>query len=64
MDVIFGSQGVAQADMERMDDINKEIGLYALVRGSAYGSGHEAEGSDEKTEVGEEKEAAVEKPAA
>ena len=35
MDVIFGSQGVAQADMERMDDINKEIGLDALVRGAA-----------------------------
>ena len=63
MDVIFGSQGVAQADMERMNDINREIGLDALVRGSMSGSGNEAEGNDEKAEAIEEKEAAAEKPA-
>jgi hypothetical protein len=32
MDVIFGSEGVAQADFERMEEINKEIGLDALLR--------------------------------
>ena len=64
MDVIFGSQGVAQADMERMDDIYKEIGLDALVRGAASGGGNEVDQSDEKAEALEEKETAVEKPAA
>ncbi|KAH8646562.1 putative quinate permease [Tricladium varicosporioides] len=34
MDVIFGSEGTAQADFERMDEINKEIGLDRIVRGS------------------------------
>lgn len=32
MDVIFGSQGVAQADTARMEEINQEIGLDALLR--------------------------------
>jgi len=34
MDVIFGSEGTAQADFERMDEINKEIGLDRLTRGN------------------------------
>ncbi|KAF4614312.1 hypothetical protein G7Y89_g15425 [Cudoniella acicularis] len=34
MDVIFGSEGTAQADFERMDEINKEIGLDKIARGS------------------------------
>ena len=33
MDVIFGSIGTAQADFERMDEINKEIGLESAIRG-------------------------------
>ncbi|EKD12585.1 quinate permease [Drepanopeziza brunnea f. sp. 'multigermtubi' MB_m1] len=32
MDVIFGSPGAAQADKERMDEINAEIGLTAMLR--------------------------------
>lgn len=40
-DVIFGSEGTAQADFERMEEINNEIGLTAMLRG---GSG--APGSD------------------
>jgi len=32
MDVIFGSEGTAQADFERMTEINREIGLDALLR--------------------------------
>lgn len=29
--MIFGSQGTAQADFERMEEINQEIGLNALL---------------------------------
>ncbi|KAI9815950.1 MAG: hypothetical protein M1827_001942 [Pycnora praestabilis] len=32
MDVVFGSQGTAQADAERFAEINKEIGLDAMIR--------------------------------
>jgi hypothetical protein len=63
MDVIFGSQGVAQADIERMDDINKEIGLDALVRGGIAGSGAQVDRSLEKADAVEEKEATAEPPA-
>ncbi|EMR65937.1 putative sugar transporter protein [Eutypa lata UCREL1] len=38
MDVIFGSEGTAQADFERMDEINREIGLTALIQGLGGGS--------------------------
>lgn len=37
MDVIFGSEGTAQADFERMDEINHEIGLDAMLRASGGG---------------------------
>ncbi|OTB02720.1 hypothetical protein M426DRAFT_61728 [Hypoxylon sp. CI-4A] len=33
MDVIFGSEGAAQADFERMEEINREIGLTAMLQG-------------------------------
>ncbi|KAI1800339.1 general substrate transporter [Daldinia bambusicola] len=33
MDVIFGSEGTAQADFERMEEINREIGLTAMLHG-------------------------------
>ncbi|KAK7732498.1 hypothetical protein SLS53_008503 [Cytospora paraplurivora] len=32
MDIIFGSEGTAQADRERMDEINSEIGLTQVLR--------------------------------
>jgi hypothetical protein len=32
-DVIFGSEGTAQADFERMAEINREIGLTAMLQG-------------------------------
>lgn len=35
MDLIFGSSGVAAADRERMEQINREIGLTQAVEGSA-----------------------------
>jgi hypothetical protein len=38
MDVIFGSQGTAQADFERMEAINAEIGLCRLLQGETPGS--------------------------
>jgi len=53
MDVIFGSEGTAQADFERMAEINREIGLDALLRASLP-SGHgdaRAETPDEKKDV-------------
>lgn len=71
MDVIFGSLGVAQADMERQDEINREIGLdRALANvqdlGTARRTGREKDevsvGSGEKGEkvwgwaVGEDRE--------
>ncbi|KAI1424944.1 sugar transporter [Xylaria sp. FL1777] len=33
MDVIFGSEGTAQADFERMAEINREIGLTTMLQG-------------------------------
>lgn len=50
MDVIFGSQGTAQADFERMAEINREIGLDALLRATA------TNGSDVRAETPDEKE--------
>lgn len=35
MDIIFGSEGAAQKDQERMAEINEEIGLAAIMRGSS-----------------------------
>ena len=32
MDVLFGSVGVAQADAERMREINREVGLEDVVK--------------------------------
>ena len=58
MDVIFGSEGTAQADFERMEEINKEIGLDTLLRGVGSGSG-EKTGSGRLTP--EEKREVVEK---
>ncbi|KAI0844349.1 general substrate transporter [Daldinia vernicosa] len=35
MDVVFGSEGTAQADFERIEEINREIGLTAMLHGLA-----------------------------
>ena len=37
MDTIFGSQGFAQADEERMREINREVGLEDVVRNLSVG---------------------------
>jgi hypothetical protein len=59
MDVIFGSEGTAQADYERMEEINREIGLDALLRAAGGGAGVPAEVHDEK-DLADEKETHVE----
>ncbi|KAE8445719.1 hypothetical protein EG329_012898 [Mollisiaceae sp. DMI_Dod_QoI] len=58
MDVIFGSEGTAQADFERMEEINKEIGLDALLR--SHGGTPAPVHQDEKTDILNEKETHVE----
>ncbi|KAK3385428.1 putative hexose transport-related protein [Podospora didyma] len=57
MDVIFGSEGTAQADFERMEEINAEIGLTQLLRGEGS-SGPAPAGSygAEKEKLGEHSE--------
>lgn len=35
---MFGSEGTAQADFERMEEINREIGLVAVINDSASGT--------------------------
>ena len=50
MDILFGSQGVAAADAERMREINREVGLEEFVHGSVSGPGaNEPRVMDEKT---------------
>lgn len=54
MDVIFGSEGTAQADHERMQEINTEIGLDAMLRSHGGGSPPRADSlgdSDEKKDL-------------
>ncbi|KAK3939990.1 general substrate transporter [Diplogelasinospora grovesii] len=57
MDVIFGSEGTAQADFERMEEINSEIGLTRILQGDGPGGngmGKTDHGvSPEKEKVGE-----------
>ncbi|KAM0502921.1 hypothetical protein ACHAPB_004502 [Verticillium nonalfalfae] len=38
MDLVFGSEGTAQADFERMAEINRDIGLTALLERDHHGS--------------------------
>ncbi|KAI6779267.1 uncharacterized protein J7T54_000997 [Emericellopsis cladophorae] len=40
MDIIFGSEGTAQADFERMDEINREIGLFDLINTGRLATRH------------------------
>ncbi|OTA87171.1 hypothetical protein M434DRAFT_81518 [Hypoxylon sp. CO27-5] len=51
MDVIFGSEGTAQADFERMEEINREIGLTAMLHGlGGISSNQDVEEKKEKVE--------------
>jgi len=57
MDVIFGSEGTAQADHERMAEINREIGLDAMLRAHNTAGGSppgERDSSLEKEKLGHE----------
>jgi len=51
MDIIFGSEGTSQADFERMDEINREIGLAALLHGGIGGAHTHSDQEKEKTEL-------------
>jgi hypothetical protein len=52
-DIVFGSEGTAQADFERQEEINREIGLTRLVMGSGgHTPPHEPE-KDHKYETAE-----------
>ncbi|KAF3052901.1 hypothetical protein E8E11_011433 [Didymella keratinophila] len=53
MDIIFGSEGAAQKDQERMAEINHEIGLTALMYGGSSPSPDYPR--NEKLVVGDEK---------
>jgi hypothetical protein len=59
-DVIFGSEGTAQADFERMEEINNEIGLTAMLRGSSGHGGSDLAVNEklEKEKIGEHTEVA------
>lgn len=43
MDILFGSQGTAEADKERMREVNREVGLEELVRGGSVSYGEKQE---------------------
>jgi len=53
MDIIFGSIGIAQADAERMREINREVGLDDMVK---YGS-VSAQGGQDPSFLNEKKSA-------
>lgn len=48
MDIIFGSEGAAQKDQERMAEINQEIGLAAIMNGGSPAHRDEMVIGDEK----------------
>jgi MFS family permease len=51
MDTIFGSEGTAQADFERMEEINREIGLETILRGESAVTA--ADDNSDRSEKGE-----------
>lgn len=59
MDVVFGSVGTAQADHERMAEINREIGLDALLRDQA--GAHGSDGIERTSSLEKEKPLQTEK---
>ncbi|KAI2622308.1 general substrate transporter [Hypoxylon sp. NC1633] len=56
MDVIFGSEGTAQADFERMEEINREIGLTAMLLGLGGNASHNDVFDDKKEKAEESQE--------
>ncbi len=49
-DIIFGSEGTSQADFERMEEINNEIGLTAMIRSGIATGEPQPEKEAEKVE--------------
>jgi len=56
MDLVFGSTGVAQADAERMREINREVGLEDIVRNASVGDIEKEHFDDEKKQHGSDHE--------
>lgn len=54
-DIIFGSEGHAQADNERMAEINREIGLTQLLTGM-HGGNSDPVVTEKKENIGEKTE--------
>ncbi|KAL1646306.1 hypothetical protein SLS58_003263 [Diplodia intermedia] len=50
MDILFGSQGTAEADKERMREVNREVGLEDLIRQGSVGHAEKSEVLPEKAE--------------
>lgn len=55
MDVIFGSEGTAQADYERMAEINREIGLTAMLENLQSENEEEEEDFNDQEKKNEKK---------
>jgi hypothetical protein len=51
--VLFGSEGIAQVDFERIEEINAEIGLTQILRGDSEGLVTGTTSDAEKTKVAE-----------
>ncbi|KAK1541961.1 hypothetical protein CPAR01_05348 [Colletotrichum paranaense] len=51
MDLVFGSEGTAAADFERMEEINNEIGLSAVLNRASPGGGFSKSDDLEKKEL-------------
>ena len=51
--MVFGSEGTAQADFERIEEINAEIGLTQILRGDSDGLVTGTASDAEKTKVAE-----------
>ena len=53
MDIIFGSEGTAQADFERMEEINREIGLDTFLKddGAATAADNGSDRSEKEKEL-------------
>ncbi|KAF6839163.1 quinate permease [Colletotrichum musicola] len=48
MDLVFGSEGTAQADFERIEEINNEIGLTAILNRGSPNAGFETTGLEKE----------------
>jgi hypothetical protein len=55
-DVLFGSEGTAQADFERMAEINNEIGLTQLLNADQAIAASSSDAEKTKAEESAEKE--------